>query len=380
MKVLVANIGSTSFKYKLYAMEGEKLLAEGKTERIGQPGGCPDHTAAIEVCLGGLLGDGRPLAKLDDLAAVGFKTVHARNLSGCRIVDEEVLSAMEAYRFLLPAHNPPYLDAMRAFGKVAPQVPRVALFETSFFQGMEERVSTYAVPFAWGEEEGFRRTGFHGASHRWASERLRTLTGRTGLRHISCHLGGSSSLAAIRDGVAVNCSFGMTPQCGLTQNNRCGDVDVFAVLYLMKKRNLDPDAMGKLLSRESGLLGISGVSGDMRDLGRAAAEGNARAKLAIDVFIHDVRRYLGQFMVQLGGLDAISFSGGIGESNPSIRAAILDGLGGFGIQLDVARNEAAKGEAKISPDASAVEVWNLRTNEELIVARAARDTVAGLNR
>lgn len=378
MKVLVANIGSTSFKYRLYEMSDESVLAEGKSERIGEKGsGCPDHASAVSGCLGAISGPGGPLSGLGDLAAVGFKTVHARGVGGCRLVDEGVLRAMEEYNFLLPAHNPPYVAAMRAFGKAAPGVPLVALFETAFFDGLPEYAVTYAVPRQWAEEEHFRRYGFHGASHRWAAERAAALCGKPGLRHISCHLGGSSSLAAIRGGKAVNTSFGMTPQCGLAQSTRVGDVDVFGVFYMMKKRGWGVDEVSRLLSTESGLAGLSGTGGDMRDIGKAARAGDKRALLALEVFIYDVRRYLGAFMVQLGGVDVITFSGGIGEKDPEVRAGALEGLEEFGIRLDRARNGVKDAEAKISADDSRVQVWTVKTNEELIVARAARDAVAG---
>ncbi len=381
MRILVANIGSTSFKHRLYERDGEKVLAEGRAERIGQPGGpCPDYETAVSACLREIAGPGKPLASLDDLAAVGFKTVHARGMSGCRIVDEDLFRAMEDYAMLLPAHNPPYVKAMRAFGKAAPRVARVALFETAFFQEMAPAVTTYAVPFAWEEEDGFRRHGFHGASHRWASERVLALSGRKNLRHVSCHLGGSSSLAAVRDGTAVNTSFGMTPQCGLAQGRRCGDVDVFAVLHVMKRRGLGVDEVAGILGTKSGLLGISGVSGDVRDLQEAAAKGNPRARRALDVFVHDVRRYLGQFWVQLGGLDAITFSGGIGEKSPEVRAGVLAGLEEMGVRLDPERNRATDREAEISADGSRVRVWVVKTNEELIVARAAREAVGAMRR
>jgi acetate kinase len=376
MKVMVANIGSTSYKWRLYDMDGEKPLAEGRTERIGEEGGCPDYGTAIAASLDGIVGEGRPLKALAELGAVGFKTVHARGITGCRIVDEAVLRAMEEYFLLLPAHNPPYVSAIRAFAQAAPGIPLVALFETAFYRDLEEYVYTYAVPLSWRDTEGVRKYGFHGASHRWASERARALCSKPGLRHISCHLGGSSSVTAVRDGVAVNTSMGMTPQCGLLQGTRVGDVDVFAVLYVMKKRGLSVDEIAKVLGAESGLAGLSGVGSDIRDIEMAAEQGKLRAKLALDVFVYDVRRYLGAFMVQLGGVDVITFSGGIGEKDPMVRARVMDGLGEFGIRMDSQRNEARGKEARISADDSRVEVWTLITNEELIVARAAAEAVS----
>lgn len=357
-------------------MAGRGVLAEGRIERIGQAGGvCPDYQAAIGQCIAEIAGAGRALASLEELGAVGFKAVHAGPLGGARLVDEKVLAAMEEYSFFAPAHNPPYIAAMRAFRAVLPGTPLVALFETAFFDGLEEAALTYAVPYAWKEELGIRRYGFHGASHRAASERAREALGRSDLRHISCHLGGSSSLAAIRSGVAVETSFGMSPQSGLPHNNRTGDLDVFAALYVMKKRRLSVDQMAAALASESGLAGISGTSGDIRDIQEAAAAGSARARLALDVLAHSVRHYLGAFLVELGGLDALTFSGGIGENCPEIRAAVCRNLEAFGIALDPDRNAAARGAARISADRSAAAVLVVPADEERIVARAAQEVV-----
>jgi len=372
MKILVANIGSTSFKWRLYAMGDESVLAEGRAERIGAPGGeFATHESAITACLAQITGAGKALADLKELGVVGFKAVHAKGLSGCRVVNEAVLQAMEEYSMLLPAHNPPYIKAIRAFGKLAPEVPLVAVFETAFFEGLAEEVVTYAVPRAWSQEEGFHRYGFHGASHKWASERALELCSQPKLRHISCHLGGSSSLAAISAGKAVNTSFGMTPQCGLAQSNRVGDVDVFGVLHMMRLKGWSVDEVSRILAGESGLAGLSGTGGDMRDIWTAFEAGSTGARLAVGVFVNDIRRYLGAFMVQMGGVDCITFSGGIGEKDPQIRAMALDGLEEFGISLDSARNGAIGVEARISADDSRVRVFTIKTNEELIVARAA---------
>jgi acetate kinase len=377
MKILVANIGSTSFKYRLLQMPGVTVLAQGQVERIGQEGGdCPDYEAAIARCRGEIVGEGRSLAALSELGAVGFKAVHAGPLTGARLVDDEVLAAMEEFSFMAPAHNPPYVAAMRAFRRSVPEVPLVALFETAFYEDVEEAVTTYAVPYAWREELGVRRYGFHGASHRAASEKAQELLGRHDLRHISCHLGGSSSLAAIRHGVAVDCSFGMSPQSGLPQNNRTGDIDVFAVFHVMKKRGYSVDEVAGILARESGLAGISGGSGDVRDLSEAAVAGDPRAHLALDVFVDAIRHYLGAFLVRLGGIDVLTFSGGIGENSPEVRAAVCEGLSAFGLDLDMARNEAARGEATLSPESSPARILVIPADEERIVARAAAEVVA----
>jgi len=375
MNILVANIGSTSFKYRLYAVERDAVLAQGRIERIGQPGSdCPDYETAIRRSVADIAGEGKPLRHLGELAAIGFKAVHAGPISGARVVDDEVLAAMEEYAFFAPAHNPPYVAAMRSFARGVPGVPLVALFETAFFDRLSDAATTYAVPFAWREDLGVRRYGFHGASHRAANEHAQSVLG-PGLRHVSCHLGGSSSLAAIRDGVAVDTSFGMSPQSGLPQNNRCGDLDVFAALFVMKKRGLGPDEMARVLSAQSGLAGVSGLSGDIRDLDEAAASGNARARLALDTYVRSIRHYLGAFLVELGGIDVLTFSGGIGENSPDIRAGVCAGLGEFGIVLDRDLNAAARGIARISSAASRVPILIVPADEERIVARATAEVV-----
>ena len=316
-----------------------------------------------------------PLGSLADLAAIGFKAVHAGPVTGARLIDDEVLAAMEAVTFLAPAHNPPYVAAMRSFRRVLPRTPLVALFETAFFDRMPASATTYAVPYEWKEELGVRRYGFHGASHRAAAERVQVLLGRP-VRHISCHLGGSSSVAGIRDGVAVETSFGLSPQSGLPQNNRVGDLDVFAALFVMKQRNLDPDAMAALLATKSGLAGISGLSGDVRDLEQAAAAGDTRARLALDVFVHAVRHHLGACLVALGGVDVLTFSGGIGERSASIRAAVCAGLEDLGLALDPALNASAAGEANLSSPASKAAIFIVPADEERIVARATAELLA----
>jgi acetate kinase len=375
MKILVANIGSTSFKYRLFDMTTGTALAEGRTERIGRGGDCPDYATAIERCLAAIVGDAKPLATVSDLTAVGFKAVLAKNVSGAQPVTDAVLAAMEAWSFLAPAHNPPYIEAMRAFRSVAPQVSLVALFETAFFDKVKEAATTYALPHEWRTEHFVRRYGFHGASHRFASERALALCRREGLRHISCHLGGSSSLAAVRDGAAIDMSFGMSPQSGLPQNNRAGDVDAFAVLHMMRTLDLGVDEMARILASRSGLAGLSATSGEVPDLEKAAAEGDAKATLALAVYVRAVRHYIGAFLLELGGLDVLTFSGGIGERGGRIRAAICQGLEPFGIRLDPAQTQVSATEARISTPEGPVAVYVIPANEEWIVARAAAEVV-----
>jgi acetate kinase len=378
MKVLIPNIGSTSFKFRLLEMTTEKVLASGRVERIGQPcGDCPDYPTAIRKCIGSVVGEGKAVASLTDIDAVGFKAVHAGELCEPQIIGDELLAVMDEFSFLCPAHNPPYIAAMRAFHQELPGIPLVAVLETGPYRDMSQAATTYAVPYSWRTEHGIRRYGFHGASHRSANETVRARISRNPWRHISCHLGGSSSVAAFRNGVAIETSFGTSPQSGLPQNNRVGDIDVFAVLHMMKKLGLGPEAMAKLLSSESGLAGISGTSGDLRDLEEAAQAGNHRAQVALDVFVRAIRHYLGAFLLELGGVDVITFSGGIGENSATIRERVLNGLEAFGIEIDARRNQTASGEGNISTADAAVQVLVVPANEELIVAR---ETVAVVER
>jgi len=379
MKILVMNIGSTSLKYRLLQMPEGTELTRGHVERIGEPGGdCPDYGAAITRCRTEITGPGRPLEDLRELSGIGFKAVHGGPLSGARVVDDDVLAAMEEFAFLAPAHNPPYVAAMRAFRRLVPEVPLVALFETAFFDHVDEAAVTYAVPHSWKTELGVRRYGFHGASHRAASEKAQELLETRELRHISCHLGGSSSVAAIRNGVAVDCSFGMSPQSGIPHNNRTGDIDVFAVFHVMKRTGYSVDEIAEILATRSGLAGLSGGSGDVRDLSKAAADGDARSRLALEVFVDAIRRYLGSFLVRLGGLDVLTFSGGIGENSPDVRAAVCERLSELGIELDPERNR--KAETTLSRDSGRVRILLVPADEERIVARATAETVAELSR
>jgi acetate kinase len=387
MKVLIPNIGSTSFKYRVLEVEEsggaegqpsarlpEKVLAQGKIERIGQPDAeCSDCSAAIRKCISEIAGQGKPLASLAEIGAVGFKAVHAGPLNSPQIIDDAFLATMEEFSFLAPAHNPPYIAAMKGFRQELPGVPLVAVMEPFPYRFMDEAATTYAVPYAWRTEYGIRRYGFHGASHRAASERAQALLGRRNLRHISCHLGGSSSIAAFRNGVAIDMSMGASPQSGLPQNNRVGDIDVFAVLYMMKKLGLGPDGMAELLGSESGLAGISGTCGDLRDLDEAAAKGDKRARLALDVFVRAIRHYVGAFLLELGGVDVVTFSGGIGENSAEIRAAVVNRLAPFGAELDEERNAELRGEGESATMRSLVKVFVIPANEESIVAR---ETVA----
>jgi acetate kinase len=360
MIVLVANLGSTSFKYKLLDMDqdGEEL-ARGGYERIGQAGGpYKTHGDVIDVILD-------EIPKKPD--AIGFKAVHGGPISGAVRVTDEVIATMEQFADVAPAHNPPYIAAMRAFGEKMPKTPQVAAFETAFHQTIPASRYVYGIPYEWTEKLGVRRYGFHGASHRYIATRVKEIVPEA-RRVISCHLGGSSSMCAIESGKSVATSMGLTPQTGLLQNNRVGDFDTFALQKLLH-HGFTVDDVLKKLGKEGGLLGISGVSNDMRDIEKAAAEGNARAQLALDAYVEGVRHYLGAYLVALGGCDVLVFTGGIGENGVAIRKAICRNLGFAGIVLDEQKNVVRGKEEKISAVESGAEIWIIPTNEELIVAR-----------
>lgn len=383
MKILVANLGSTSFKYRLFEMgaEGEQLLAQGGFERV------TDFGEVIRQGLANLEESGA-ITSRDEVEAVGFKTVLGRNLSGCVEANEAVLEALEGFAEVAPAHNPAYAAGIRQFGEILPQARLVALFETAFYQWVPEAGTRYAVPAAW-HDAGIRRYGFHGASHKFIAERSAELLERNDvadsvrslyqngpqavahpLRVISCHLGGSSSVTGIRNGVAVGTSMGFSPQSGLPQNNRVGDLDSGAIPYATKALGLSMDEIEKQLTKEGGLFGVSGVSNDLRDVRAAAAEGNANAQLAVNMLIHETRRWASSFLFSLGGLDAFVFTAGIGENNPWLRSAVCAGLEELGLILDDSRNEQCRGEeGEISAADSKVKVFVIPANEELVLAR-----------
>jgi acetate kinase len=392
VKVLVANLGSTSFKYRLFDLgeQAEQVPARGSIERIGSQSArvvfkstrgeselvCPiaDHGDAVQLCLEQLTGaDTGVVRDAREIAAIGFKAVHARNLTGVHLVDESVLEAMEAFADVAPAHNPPYVRAMRMLRDRFPGLPLVAAFETGFHRTIPEENQRYAIPTHWTSALGIRRWGFHGASHCYIAGRMAELLGRRDINVISCHLGGSSSLCAIRRGQSVACSLGMSPQSGLPHNNRVGDFDVFALPVIMRDTGKSLEDVLGILANDSGLQGLSGGAGcDLRDIEAAANNGNADARLAIGVFIAAIRQYLGAYLLELDGADAIVFTGGIGENSSTIRAGVCRELGWFGIELDGARNAAGPPERVVSTSGSRAQVWTVPTNEEIVVARQAK--------
>jgi acetate kinase len=368
MQILVANLGSTSFKFKVLDSDRSfEVVARGGYERIGQPGApYATHGDVIDVIL-------KELPKPPD--AVGFKAVHGGPISGAVRVTDDVIATMQQFADIAPAHNPPYIAAMKAFAARLPGVPQVAAFETAFHQTIPAYRQVYAIPSEWTEKLGIRRYGFHGASHRYIATRAKEVAPQA-RKVISCHLGGSSSICAILDGRSVGTSMGLTPQTGLPQNNRVGDFDTFALQRLLKQ-GLSVDDVLKKLGKEGGLLGISGVSNDMRDIEKAAAEGNAKAKLAVDAYVDSVRHYVGAYLVALGGCDLLSFTGGIGENGAAIRQAICRDLGFAGVVLDEQKNNVRGQETRLDAASSKAQIWILPTNEELIVARQTVGVLSG---
>jgi acetate kinase len=312
---------------------------------------------------------------------VAFKAVlGGPNYRGTFVIDEGVIAALEEYLPAAPAHNAIYLTGIRAFREAMPGVPMVAAFETEFHATMPEHVGRYGVPAEWRERFGIRRYGFHGASHRYVGERTAALLGRPAgaLRVVSCHLGGSSSMCAIDRGRSVDTTMGFSPQSGLENATRPGDLDAFAVLYMMEKNGWSVEEVRQQLAKGGGLAGLSGVAGgDVRDLEQAEAAGNQNAALALEMFAYGVRKTIGAYAAVMGGVDAVAFTGGIGENSARLRAACCRGLGFLGIQLDEERNQKGSGDRLVSPGGAPVAVLALATNEELIVARRAYKLLAG---
>nr|MCU0750899.1 acetate/propionate family kinase [Akkermansiaceae bacterium] len=361
---------------------GGEVIAKGGYERVS------DYAGVIDDALATLQRDG-VIANPDEIDAVGFKTVLGKNLSGCVIADQTAIDALEGFAAVAPAHNPPYANGIRQFAKSLPKAKLVALFETAFYQWTSEASYNYAIPKAW-RDIGIRRYGFHGASHKFIAERSAELCDREDVaeiarrlyldgprevsgkpfRVVSCHLGGSSSVTGILNGVSIGTSMGFSPQSGLPQNNRVGELDSGAIPYAMRTLGISLDEAERQLTKESGLLGLSGVSNDIRDINEAAASGNADAQLAVAALVHSIRHWIGAFMFEMGGIDALVFTAGIGENGADTRAAVCANLEGFGLKLDLAKNAACRAtEADLSSGDSAAKILVIPANEELVLAR-----------
>jgi acetate kinase len=392
MNVLVINAGSSSLKYQLLNPETGDLLAKGLCERIGIDGkftykpqvagkakldavdvAMPTHSEAIQAVLGALVDkDNGVIASMKEIDAVGHRVVHGGEaFNRSVLITDEVLKAIEECIPLAPLHNPANLTGIRACQKVMPGVPMVAVFDTAFHQTMPAKAYTYALPYAYYEQDKVRRYGFHGTSHKYVTARAAAMLGKPieSLKLISCHLGNGSSIAAVDGGKSVDTSMGFTPLAGLPMGTRSGDLDAGILQYLMNKYKLSIDEMLNILNKKSGVEGISGVSSDFRDLEAAAAEGNRRAALAQEKFAYEVRKYIGAYAAAMGGVDAIIFTAGVGENDGAIRALATEGLSYMGVKLDAEANKVRGKEAVISAADSSVKVLLIPTNEELMIAR-----------
>ncbi|MBQ1256683.1 MAG: acetate/propionate family kinase [Clostridia bacterium] len=372
MQIIVCNAGSTSLKFKVYVYPEKTILATGRVERVGDPNGSiysfkdhlgnekyDDHAKAgsykegIELFLSDIGG-------ADKADVVAFKAVLAQEYPGVHEIDEGVIASMKKGLSIAPVHNSAYLGAIEAFKTAAPKARLIASFETAFHRTIPEKRYIYGVPYEWYEKYGVRRMGYHGASHSYVAEKLKDYK-----KVISCHLGGSSSLCAIENGKSVNNSFGLSLQAGVTHVSRAGDIDPFIMPYLLKE-GMPYEEIMKGLEKTGGLKGVSGLSGDMRDLRAEAKKGNARAQLAIDIFVEGVRNHIGAYAIQLGGADAISFTAGIGENDWETRKEILSGLSFMGIEMDEEKNR--RNEEEISSESSRVKIFVIKADEESVVA------------
>ncbi len=398
MKVLVLNCGSSSIKYKLFDMDSKEVIAQGGIEKIGLKGSflkltlpsgekkilekdIPEHTAGVEFILNTLTSaEYGAIKSLDEINAVGHRMVHGgEKFSESVLLTKEVLDAFTACNDLAPLHNPANLKGVNAISAILPNVPQIGVFDTAFHQTMPDYAYMYAVPYELYEKYGVRRYGFHGTSHRYVSKRVCEFLGISpvGQKIITCHIGNGGSISAIKDGKCMDTSMGLTPLEGLMMGTRSGDIDGGAVTFIMEKEGLDATGISNLLNKKSGVLGVSGVSSDMRELEAAANEGNQRAILAEKMYFYRIRKYIGAYAAALGGVDIIVFTGGVGENQLSCRATACEGLEFMGVKLDAEKNKTRGEEKVISADDSKVKVVVIPTDEELMIAS---DTLAILNK
>ena len=400
MNILVLNCGSSSLKYQLINSDTEAVLAKGLCERIGidgklkhEPAGgekyvsdapLADHTAAVQAVIDALLDkDHGVIESVDEIHAVGHRVVHGgEKFASSVLITDEVKQALEDCTELAPLHNPANLIGIAACEKLMPGVPQVGVFDTAFHQTMPEKAYLYAIPYKYYEKYKIRKYGFHGTSHKFVSKECAAMMGKApeDLRIVTCHLGNGGSLCAVKNGVSVDTSMGFTPLDGIAMGTRSGSIDPAAVLFLMRKENLSIDEMDKVLNKESGVLGVSGVSSDFRDIEEAAAQGNERAALALDTFAYRVAKTIGEYTAAMNGVDAIVFTAGLGENSGSMRAKNCEYLGYLGIELDEEKN-SKRGEAmQISKEGSKVKVFVIPTNEELMIARDTKEIVENLKK
>ena len=394
MKVLVLNCGSSSLKYQLIDMETENVLAKGLCERIGiegsrlkhQPAGKDavifddyqeDHSVSVKMVLDALTHPEYGVVKsMKEINAVGHRVVHGGEyFANSVIINQEVIAAIEKCCELAPLHNPANLIGIAACDKIMPGVPQVAVFDTAFHQTMPERAYMYALPYEYYEKYKIRRYGFHGTSHKFVSEEVAKMLDRPydQTKTITCHLGNGGSICAVRNGKSIDTTMGFTPLEGLVMGTRAGDIDASVITYLMEKENLTAAEMNNILNKQSGVLGISGVSSDFRDIEEASEAGNARAGMALDVFAYKVAKRIGAYTAAMNGVDAIVFTAGLGENSASTRKEICDYLGWMGVHID-SYNNSLRGKAmEISAPDSRVRVFVIPTNEELVIARDTKE-------
>ena len=396
MKVLVINAGSSSLKYQLIDMDTEAVMAKGLCERIGIDGSklnhtpngkdkvvieknMKDHSDAIAMVLDALTDkDHGVIADMSEITAVGHRVVHGGELfSKSVVIDDEVKDAIKECTPLAPLHNPANLIGIEACEKAMPGVPQVGVFDTAFHQTMPKEAYMYGLPYELYTDYKVRRYGFHGTSHKYVTARVAEILGKKpeDLKIITCHLGHGSSLTAVRNGKSVATSMGFTPLAGTVMGTRCGSIDPAIVKFIADTKGMSLAEVDNLLNKESGVYGISGVSSDFRDLDAAASEGNERAKLALDMFVYSVRKYIGQYIVQMGGVDVIVFTAGVGENSKSSRKAIAEYFGYLGVTIDDEANSKRGEDIMISTPDSKVKVFVIPTNEELVIARDTKDIV-----
>ena len=398
MKILVLNCGSSSIKYKLFDMTTKEVLAQGGIEKIGLVGSflkltlpngekkilekdIPEHTAGIEFILNTLVSpEYGAIKSLDEINAVGHRMVHGgERFSESVLLNKEVLDAFIACNDLAPLHNPANLKGVNAVSAILPNVPQVGVFDTAFHQTMPDYAYMYAIPYELYEKYGVRRYGFHGTSHRYVSQRVCEFLGvdPKGKKIITCHIGNGCSISAIKDGKCIDTSMGLTPLEGLVMGTRSGDIDAGAVTFIMEKEGLNATGVSNLLNKKSGVLGVSGVSSDMRELEAAVAAGNPKAILAEKMYFYRIKKYIGAYAAALGGVDIILFTGGVGENQANCRSEVCEGLEFMGVKIDLEKNKVRGEEAIISADDSKVTVAVIPTDEELMIAS---DTLAILNK
>ncbi len=396
MKILVINCGSSSLKYQLIDMTNEKVIAKGLGERIGIEGSVvthkptgkdkvviekpmSDHKAALGIVLNALIDPNYGAIKsMDEISAVGHRVVHgAEKFSGSVKIDEEVMKTLNECVDLAPLHNPPNIMGIEACKELMPNTPMVGVFDTAFHQTMTKSSYIYPLPYELYEKYGVRKYGFHGTSHKYVATKAAELLEKNidELKIITCHLGNGASLAAVKNGQSIDTTMGFTPLEGLAMGTRCGDIDPAIVTFLMNKENMSIDEVNNLLNKQSGVLGISGVSSDFRDIEKAADEGNERAKLALDIFMNRVKKYIGGYAALMGGVDVVVFTAGLGENSISAREEICKGLEFLGIQIDKEKNNIRGKDAIVSNDNSKVKVLVIPTNEELMIARDTKELV-----